>query len=168
MYIFILVNLCLGFLLEAKTPLHRFLVSNYSFYFGSLLLILTLFATGFKFKKMPYKVRYDLFAVGATLVWFSYWPPYFRFGSPMFNYFPLYFAFITALFSLVFITRRENMATDTISFLQWLSDSGRFNPVVVMIAVIIGLAMPHHFILFPAALTILAMRFALASCLDNE
>ncbi|KAF3981691.1 MAG: hypothetical protein HFP81_03565 [Methylococcales symbiont of Hymedesmia sp. n. MRB-2018] len=168
MYIFILVNLYLGFLLETKTPLHQILFSDYTFYFGCFLLLLTLFASSFKYIKIRYKLRYDLFAVGATLVWFSYWPAFFRYATPMFDIYPLYFAFITALFSVVFISKRENIDPATLTFLQWLSDSGRFHPVIVMIAVIIGLAMPRNFLLFPAALTILIMRFTLASCLDNE
>jgi hypothetical protein len=168
MYIFILVNLCLGFLLEKKTPLHSFLLSDYIFYFACFLMLLTLLATAFKYKKINYKWRYDLFAVGAVLVWFSYWPAFFRFATPMFDLFPLYFAFITAFFSIVFITKRENIDPNALTFLQWLSDSGRFNPVIVMIAVIIGLAIPGHFLLFPASLTILALRYTLARCLDNE
>jgi|AJXC01.1.fsa_nt_gi hypothetical protein len=168
MYFFILVNLCLGFFLQAKTPLHSFLLSDFSLIFGGVLMLITLLATGFKFKKIPYKLRYDLFSVGSLLVWFAYWPPFFRYATPMFDFFPLYFAFITAFFSLVFITKRENMDPDAITFLQWLSDSGRFNPLLVMLAVITGLAMPEHFLLFPVALTILIIRFTLASCLDNE
>ena len=130
--------------------------------------MVNLIASWFKFDKIPFKLRYDLFGVGALLVWFSYWPPFFRFGSPLFQYFAMYFAFITALFSVVFITKRENMDPDAVALLQWLSDSGRFNPVVIMIAVMISLALPQHFLLFPVTVTILVMRFALASCLNNE
>lgn len=168
MYIFILVNLFIGFLLAKKTPLYDFLLSDISLYLGCFLLLFSFLLTGLKRKILPYKLRYDLFAVGSVLVWFAYWPPYFIYGSPLFDYFPLYFAFITALFSIVFITKRENMDPDAITFLQWLSDSGRFHPAIIMLGVIIGLAMPRHFLLFPATLTIFIMRFTLASCLDNE
>ncbi len=168
MYFFILVNLSLGFLLQTETPIHTFLLSDISLYIGCFLMLINSTATGFKFKKIHYRLRYDLFAVGSLLVWFAYWPPFFRFGSPMFDYFPLYFALITAFFSLVFITKPENMDPDATIFLQWLSDSGRFNPLFIMIAVMVGLAMPGHFLLYPAAMTILVMRFTLASCMDNE
>ena len=86
----------------------------------------------------------------------------------MFQYFPMYFSFITAFFSVVFITKRENMAPDAVTLLQWLSDSGRFNPIVIMIAVMISLVLPQYFLLFPVTVTILVMRFALACCLNNE
>jgi len=168
MFIFIVLNLCLGLFLEDESLFRTLLLSQWSLYLGAFLLLVNLIASWFKFEKIPFKLRYDLFAVGALLVWASYWPPFFRFGSPMFLYFPFYFAFITALFSILFITKQENIDPQAITFLQWLSDSGRFNPLVIMIGVIIGLALPKHFLLFPTMITLLVMRFALASCLDNE
>jgi len=168
MFIFILLNLYIGFLLKEESFFHDLLLSDVSLYIGVGLLIVNVIASWFKFDKIPFKLRYDLFGVGALLVWFSYWPPFFRFGSPLFQYFPMYFAFITALFSVVFITKRENMDPDAVTLLQWLSDSGRFNPIIIMIAVMISLALPQYFLLFPVTVTLFVMRFALASCLNNE
>ena len=168
MYIFIFLNLYLGFLLKEESFFHDLFSSDFTLYAGVGLLVVNFIASCFKFSKIPFKLRYDLFAIGSLLVWISYWPPFFRFGSPMFQYFPMYFALITALFSVVFITKRENMDPDALSLLQWLSDSGRFNPIVIMIAVMISLALPQHFLLFPVTVTLLVMRFALASCLNNE
>ena len=168
MFAFILLNLCIGFFLKDGSLLHNLFLSDATLYSGIILLVASLIATWFKYRKISFKLRYDLFAVGALLVWIAYWPPFFRFGSPMFHYFPLYFAFITALSSILFITKRENMDPDAVKLLQWLSDSGRFNPVIIMIAVIISLALPQHFLLFPVTITILVMRFALACCLNNE
>ena len=168
MFIFIFLNLYLGFLLKQESFIHNLLSSDFSLYTGIALLLVNFIASCFKFNKIHFKLRYDLFAIGSLLVWISYWPPFFRFGSPMFQYFPMYFAFITALFSVVFITKRENMDPDAVTLLQWLSDSGRFNPIIIMIAVMISLALPQYFLLFPVTITILVMRFALASCLNNE
>ena len=168
MFIFICLNLYLGFLLKEESFFYNLLSSDFSLYTGIGLLVVNFIASWFKFSKIPFKLRYDMFAVGSLFVWISYWPPFFRFGSPMFQYFPMYFAFITALFSVVFITKRENMDPDAVTLLQWFSDSGRFNPIVIMIAVMISLALPQHFLLYPVTVTILIMRFALASCLNNE
>ena len=168
MFVFILLNLCLGFFLNKGSLFYTLLISDISLYAGIFLLLSNVLATWFKYRKISFKLRYDLFAVGALLVWISSWPPFFRFGSPVFQYFPLYFAFITALFSIIFITKGENMDPDAVKLLQWLSDSGRFNPVIIMIAVMISLALPQHFLLFPVTITLLVMRFALASCLNNE
>ena len=168
MFIFIFLNLYIGFLLQEESFFYNLLSSDFSLYTGIGLLVVNFIASWFKFSKIPFKLRYDLFAVGSLLIWFSYWPPFFRFGSPMFQYFPMYFAFITALFSVVFITKRENMDSDAVTMLQWLSDSGRFNPIFIMIAVMVSLALPQQFLLFPVTITLLVMRFALACCLNNE
>ena len=168
MFVFIFLSLYLGFLLKQESFIHNLLSSDFSLYTGIALLLVNFMASCFKFNKIPFKLRYDLFGVGSLLVWISYWPPFFRFGSPMFQYFPMYFAFITALFSVVFITARENMDPDAVTLMQWLSDSGRFNPIIIMIAVMISLALPQYFLLFPVTITLLVMRFALASCLNNE
>jgi hypothetical protein len=143
-------------------------LSDYSFYTGVGLMSATFVAVSVKYKKIAYKIRYDLFAVGALLIWFSYWPAFFREGSPIFYLYPLYFALITALFSLVFIKDREQIDPDALVWLQWLSDSGRFNPIIVMLCVCISLFLPQQFMLFPITVSLLVMRFALACSLDNE
>lgn len=168
MFVFLFLNLCMGFFLKDENSFKNLLMSDYSLYTGGILIVGSFIASCFKLKKISFKFRYDLFAVGSLLVWYSYWPPFFRFGSPMFEYYPLYFAFITALFSLLFIKKLENIDPEAVTFLLWLSDSGRFNPLIIMIAVIISLIMPEHFLLYPVTVTLLVIRFVLASCLDNE
>ncbi len=158
----------MAFLLKEGVVINNVLLSKPSFYLGVLLLCITLLAVVLSYKKLPYKIRYDLFAVGALLVWYSYWPAFFREGSPIFHLYPLYFALITALFSLAFIKQREQIDPDALVWLQWLSDSGRFNPVIVMLCVCVSLFLPQQFILFPLTLSLLIMRYALACCLDNE
>ncbi len=168
MLIFISLNLTVTFIFKLDSSIGLLFRSEFALYFGIGLLLLNFIATAIKFKRIPYKLRYDLFAVGAFLVWFSYWPSFFRMGAPIFDVFPLYFAFISALFSLLFITKRENMDPDAVIFMQWLSDSGRFNPLVIMLGVMVSLAFPQHFLLFPIMITLWVTRFALACSLNNE
>ena len=168
MIIFIGLNLAIAFLLQSTGILQMPLIADMMMYVGVTLLISCFIATISNVKKIPFKLRYDLFAVAALLVWLSYWPDSFRDGSPIFKYYPLYFAFISAFFSLLFITKRDQMDDDAIIFLQWLSDSGRFNPILIMLAVMISLALPKHFMLFPLAISLWVLRFTLASCLNNE
>ncbi len=167
MFVFIVFNLVVAFLLKIESPLNTLFLSNYSLYTGVFLLLITFLDTWPRFNKIPFKLRYDLFALGAILVWLCYWPPFFRLGSPLFYYFSLYFAFITAFCSLFFFTKREHIEPDVVIFLHWLSDSGRFNPIVIMIGVAIGLAVPQHFMLFPVFITLLVTRFALACSLEK-
>lgn len=168
MFIFILFNLLLAFLLKIESAYYSLFSSDFSLYIGVGLMLVTLIDTANKFKIIPFRLRYDLFAVGALLVWLWYWPEFFRKGSPIFYYFPLFFSLITAFCSLMFITKREHIDADMVIFLQWLSDSGRFNPVVIMVGVMIGLAVPQHFLLFPIFIILLVTRFALACSLENE
>jgi len=158
----------MGLVLQEDSAVRFWLLSDYSFYLGLVLLTSCFIAAVAKFKRFPYKLRYDLFAAAALLIWFSQWPPFFRVNSPVFLYYPLYFAFITAFLSLVFITKRDRMDEDAVVVLQWLSDSGRFNPIVIMLAVMGSLWFPEHFMLFPVAMTLWVVRFTLACCLDEE
>ena len=158
----------MAFVLREETVFRTVFLSDYAFYTGSFLLVFNFVITSFNYKKIAYKLRYDLFAVGALLVWFSYWPGFFRVGSPLFFIYPLYFALVTALFSLLFVHERERIDPDALHWLQWLSDSGRFNPALIMLGVMVSLALPQQFMLFALAISLLVMRFALACCLNNE
>lgn len=168
MYLFIFLNLCIAFVLKDDGVLRAIFLSDYSLYLGGALLFFNFIISCAKYKKIAYKLRYDLFAVGALLVWFSYWPAFFREGSPLFYLYPLYFALITALFSLVFIKEPDHIDPDALVWLQWLSDSGRFNPAIIMLSVCISLFFPQHFMLFPLTVSLLIMRYTLACCLQNE
>lgn len=168
MLIFIVLNLGVVFGLKTNYITLEIFQSKLSFSMGIFLLIINLVAMSIKFKKIPFKWRYDLFAVGSVLVWLSYWPPFFRVNSPVFYSLSLYFAFITAFFSLIFIRNMENLELEVVEYLQWLSDSGRFNPLIIMVGVMISLAFPQHFLLYPVTITLLVIRYSLACCLNNE
>ncbi len=161
MYIFLLINLFLGFYLKSNGSVISLFQSDYFLYAGVCLLTVS------QSKRISFNLQYDLFAVGSILVWLSYWPPFFREESPVFYVFLLYFAFITAFFSLLFKTQKNKMSSDEIKNLQMLSSFVISNPLFVMVAVLISLAFPGHFLLFPLSITLLIIRFSLAYCLDN-
>lgn len=152
---------------EAEGLFKTLLISKYSLYAGFILLLVNLIANGFQLSKIPFRLRYDLFAVGASLVWTAYWQDFFRSDTVIFHYYSLYFVLITAVFSLLFIKKRRDIDSDALIFLQWLSDAKRFNSNMVMILVIISLALPQYFMLFPVAITLLIVRFSLACCLHS-
>ncbi len=165
MYFFILLNLTLGYLVGSESSLLRFFLSDALVYVGASCIFAALIPAWFG--KLSAAVWYDLFACGTLLVWLPYWYPDFRDGSPVFFYFPLFFALISALFSLVFIKKREQIDAQTLEFMQWLSDSGRFNPWLIAGFVLAGLYFKEHFLLYPVAMTLLVMRYALARCLQE-
>ncbi len=168
MYIFIFLNMFLVFFLNSDSFVKLLFQSEYSQYVGVFLLVLNFVAIGIQTKKIPFSLCYDLFAVGSILVWLSYWPLFFREGSPIFYVFSLYFSFITAFLSLLFKTHKESMSNDEIKNLQMLANYRLANPLVFLVAVIISLAFPGHFLLFPVAITLLIIRFSLAYCLYNK
>jgi len=168
MIVFIFLNLYIAIILQDSGVMYDILASEYSIYTGLVVLISCFIATATNFKRFAYRLRYDLFACSALLIWFSYWPDFFRVGSPIFKLYPLYFAFITAFFSLVFVTKRDRIDEDALVFLQWLSDSGRFNPAFIMLGVIVSLWFPEYFMLFPVLITMWVIRYTLACCLNNE
>lgn len=165
MYFFILLNLAIAYLIAYEVSVLHFLLSDMAFYAGIICIATTLVLAGIG--KLSAGLWYDLFACGTTLVWLPYWYPDFRDGSPVFFYFPLFFALISALFSLLFIKQRDQIDEQTLEFLQWLSDSGRFNPVLIVVFVLVGVFLKRHFMLYPAAMALLVMRYALARCLQE-
>jgi len=167
MFIFILVNLFLGLLLKNDSSSNFLLLSDYFQYAGAILLIVNFIAAVIKTKKIPFGFHYDLFAVGSILIWFSYWPPYFREGSPLFYVLPLYFAFIAAFFTLTFTNRKNGLEPDEINKLQMFPNFVITSPLTIMTCVIVSLALPQHFMLFPIAITLLIAHFSLACYLRN-
>ncbi len=165
MYIFLLMNLFLGFYFKSNSFAISLFQSDYFLYITVPLLTVNFVVMWVQSKKIPINLQYDLFAVGSILIWLSYWPPFFREESPLFYVFSLYFSFITAFFSLLFKTQKENMSIDEIKNLQMLSNFKISSPFFIMAAVLISLAFPEHFLLFPLTITLLIIRFSLANCL---
>lgn len=167
MFIFVLINLTVFFLLKTEWGSLELFQSNLFFLSGVFLLVVSFIASAIKFNKIPFKWHYDLFATGSFLVWLSYWPPFFRIDSPLFSSYLLYFSLIVAFFSLTFMTKKQEMEQEVVQYLSWLSDSGRFNPLIIMVGVMASLAFPQHFLLYPITITLLATRFSLECCLKG-
>ena len=166
MYLFIILSLAISYLVHVDHAWLLFLLSPVSLYIGLAGVILASIMA--LLKKLPCHIWYDLFASSTLLIWYCYWYPYFRDGSPVFYYFPLYFALISALFSMLFIKQREQIDEDTLVFLQWLSDSGRFNPAVIVVFVWVSLFLKQHFLLYPVAMTLFLTRYTLAASLEKK
>jgi hypothetical protein len=88
--------------------------------------------------------------------------------SPIFFFFPLYFAFMTAFVSLFFINQRHKIDYETLRLMQSLSEMKGLQPWLVMSCVLVTLEFQKHYLLFPVMMTLLIMRFALSSCLEQK
>ncbi|MCK5888746.1 MAG: hypothetical protein KAG19_02265 [Methylococcales bacterium] len=168
MFIFICLNLVIGLLVKMDMLERLFFLSDGLMMTGIFLLVIAAVAQIFKLKKVSWTWRYDLFAIGSLLVWFGYWPPFFREESPVFYAYPLYFAFVTAFFSLLVANGKAVIDTDEVKRLKGLPSFGMSNPLIVMGAVAASLYFPQHFMLYPITMTLLIIRFSLACCLEGE
>lgn len=119
-------------------------------------------------KKHLVFLGYDGFASSTLLIWLVYWLPQFVDGSPLFFFYPLYFALTTALISLFFVGTRQKIDADSLSLMAVLADKVWTQPSLLMIAILGGLAVPQHFMLYPTLMTLLVIRFALDSCLKAQ
>ncbi len=165
MFFFIILSLAISYWVHNEHEWLILLRSPLTLYIGIAVSILAIVSA--LTKKFVSQQWYDLFATGSLLIWYNYWSPYLREGSPVFYFFPLYFALVAAVFYMAFNRQHENLDQETIEFLHWLSDSGRFSPVFIVFLVVFGLLLRQHFLLYPAAITLLIMRHALAVSLEQ-
>ncbi|MGZ8241476.1 MAG: hypothetical protein ACXWTK_08150 [Methylobacter sp.] len=163
---FIIISLILSFSGQSASSLQNLLISPLFIYIGAGVAILSI--AGVIFKKLPTKIAYDIFAGSTLLVWFAYWKMLFNKDSPIFFFFPLYFAFMTAFVSLFIINQRHKIDYETFRLMQSLSEMKGLQPWLVMSCVLVTLEFQKHYLLFPVMMTLLIMRFALSSCLEQK
>ena len=166
MPLFIALSLALCFMIQTASLLQSVLVTPLMLYISLAVAIISIL--GSLFKKMPAIIWYDIFSSSSLLVWFAYWKPLFKDDSPVFFYYPLYFALMTAFVSLFFIGQRHKIDDESIRLMLSLSKKNISQPWVVMLCVLGSLELQQHFMLYPTLMTLLIMRFALASCLEGR
>lgn len=166
MPLFIALSLALCFVVQSASSLQSLLAAPLSIYISLAIAIISIF--GSMFKKMSVMIWYDIFSSSTLLVWFAYWKPLFKDDSPVFFFYPLYFAMMTAFVSLFFISQRHKIDHESLRLMQLLSKKSIIQPWVIMICVLGTLELEQHFMLYPTMMTLLIMRFALASCLKDR
>jgi hypothetical protein len=163
---FIALSLAFSFIVQSTNPLQSLLSSSTFNYIGIALTAGSI--VGMLLKKLPVKIWYDIFASGALLAWFGYWKPLFYDDSPIFFFYPLYFAFMAAFVSLFFIQKCQVIDYETFCYMKSFSDGNKLPPWLVMTGVLVSLALHQHYLLFPIMMTLLIIRFALASCIERH
>ncbi|MDD1636666.1 MAG: hypothetical protein LUQ56_00815 [Methylococcaceae bacterium] len=165
MPLFIALSLTLCFLVQTASPLQSVLVTPLIIYIGLAVAIISIL--GSLFKKLSAIIWYDIFSSSTLLVWFAYWNPLFKDDSPIFFFYPVYFALMTAFVTLFFIGQRHKIDDESFRLMQFLSKKSITEPWVIMICVLGSLELQQHFMLYPVMMTLLIMRFALASCMEG-
>jgi hypothetical protein len=166
MPLFIVLSLTLCFLVQNASPLQSLLITPLLIYIGLGLAVISML--GSLFKKLSTLIWYDIFAGGTLMVWFAYWKPLFKDDSPLFFFYPLYFALVTAFASLFFINQRDKIDDESFRLMRFLSQKSITQPWVIMLGVLGGLELEQHFMLYPVMVTLLIIRFTLASCLQGR
>ena len=166
MPLFIALSLALCFMVQSASSLESLLVTPILIYIGLTIAITSIF--GSLLRKLSALIWYDIFSSSTLLVWFAYWKPLFKDDSPIFFFYPLYFALITAFVSLFFIGQRDKIDDESFQLMQSLSKKSIIQPWVVMVCVLGSLELQQHFMLYPVMMTLLIVRFTLASCLEGR
>lgn len=164
MPVFICLNLMISLLDQLQSPLLNLPVEPWVVYAGTANAIAAILVL--LLKKLPESFCYDWFASSVLLTWLAYWKPDFKDDSPVFFFFPLYFALMTAFVALAFISQRESIDAMSMQQMRRLVQKQRLKPWLIMSAVLISIAFEEHYLLFPTLMTLLILRFALASCIQ--
>jgi hypothetical protein len=166
MPLFIALSLALCFMVQTASALQGVLVTPLLIYISLAVAVIGIF--GSLFKKWSSLIWYDIFSSGTLLVWFAYWKPLFKDDSPIFFYYPVYFALMTAFVTLFFIGERHKIDDESFRQMQVFAKKSIIQPWVVMLGVLGSLELQQHFMLYPIMMTLLIIRFTLASYLESR
>jgi hypothetical protein len=166
MPLFIVLSLALCFMVQTASSLQSVLVTPILIYINLAIAIISI--AGSLLRKFSALIWYDIFSSSTLIVWFAYWKPIFKDESPVFFFYPLYFALMTAFVSLFFIGQRHKIDSESFRLMRLLSKKSIIQPWVVMLCVLGSLELQQHFMLYPTMMTLLILRFALASCVEGR
>ncbi len=162
---FITLNLALSYLVQTGSPYIRFFTSSVCLYIGLAGIVISLLCA--LSRKISYNLWYDALACSLVLTWFAYWHEFFLDDAPMFHLFPLFFAFITALVSIVFISKRHYFDQESMDTIHFYSEMDRFHPALIITALIVSIGLPGHYLLFPVLMNVYIVRYTLTACLHR-
>ncbi len=163
---FIICCLALSYLVQTQSEYLSLVSSPISLYVGISLIVASSIAA--MSKRINFDFCYDGFAIGVLLMWFTYWQQIFNAEAPMFYLFPLYFALVTAAVTLLFLRRDELLDEDTLRAMPTFSGTLNLHPAIIATSVLISIAIPDQFLLFPTTMTLFIMRFTFSSYLDKH
>ena len=164
MPLFSLLSLFFALIVESNSTLQKVLMNDACLYAGLGIAILAI--TGNFFKKMPEMLSYDLFSSGTLTAWFTWWKPLFNPDSPIFFFFPVYFALISALASLIFMSRRHKIDAQELKLLRAIEGSGAVASWMLMSVVLATLYFENHFLQYPVWMTLLIIRYLMSGFLQ--
>ena len=165
MLVFILLSLGLCVVKQFIPSLQSILLSDFFIYAGLAVALAGII--GLFLEKISEVVAYDTFSSATLLLWFAYWQPLFEPNSPMFFFYPLYFALMSAFITLFLSNQGHRIDKETLSYMRYL-DKERILPAwTLMLCVLGSLELRQHYQLYPVLMTLLMLRFAFSSCIEQ-
>ncbi|MDO9212344.1 MAG: hypothetical protein Q7U23_00760 [Methylococcales bacterium] len=167
MLIFISLSLVLCYLVQVSISLPAILTSEYFVYGGLGIALISIL--GMFFKKLPNIVGYDGFSSGTLLLWFAYWKPmpFFTSDSPIFFFFPLYFALMSAFITLFLSNQNHRIDKESLGYMRTFDREKAIPAWALMLCVLGSVEVTQHYQLYPVMMTLLMLRFALSSCVEE-
>jgi len=159
MYFFIILSLVLCYMTQMQNILLISLVTPELMYLGYTLSGIGLLIVFLK--KIPIKYGYELFSIGALLIWYTQWQPIFKDDSPIFFVFSLYFVFLATFIELNLQGQKITVDQITREKMNIIVTRSQFKPWTIMLGVLISVALYEHYLLYPVMMTLLMIRFAL-------
>ena len=166
MPLFSLLSLFFALIAESNSLFQKILINDAFLYIGLGLAILAI--AGNFFNRIPEMVCYDLFSSGAIIAWFALWKPLFIEESPIFFFFPVYFALLSAVASLIFMSRRHKIGAYDLKLMRTIEESGAVASWMLMLIVLITLYFENHFLQYPVWMTLLIIRYIMAGFLQHS
>ena len=166
MPLFIILNLALSFLQQSAGSYLNLVTADTTVYIGLGMIIVSLIIAFSK--SIHYIIWHDLFASGVLLTWFADWHGQFQNDAPMFFYCPLCCCVFTVFISFFFIIKREKIAEETIRNIKFLPNIAKPHIAIIIAIVLFSLLQKSQFLLFPIAMTLFILKFALTACLQER
>ncbi|MGR8929070.1 MAG: hypothetical protein ACU836_00415 [Gammaproteobacteria bacterium] len=165
MPILVICCLLLVFLLKSQS-VYLPLLLNQWVWGGAAGLALLCFAGGCG-KKLSSSVWHDGYASAMLWVWYGTWQPLFSTDAPMFFWFPIYFAVLTAWLSWGLIGKAARFDRDSLEALRYFQTRlARFDTRLIAVLLFIAVLVPEHYLLYPLAMTLFAVRYTFQRCLE--
>jgi hypothetical protein len=165
MLIFILLSLGLCVVKQFSPNLQPVLWSEFFIYAGLIVALASVI--GSFLKRCSDAVAYDAFSSATLLLWFAYWQPLFEPDAPIFFFYPLYFALMSAFITLFLSNQGHRIDKATLNYMRYL-DKERILPAwTLMLGVLGSLELRQHYQLYPVLMTLLMLRFAFSSCIEQ-
>lgn len=121
----------------------------------------------FWFKNIRYVHRLDLFSAGCLVFWFADWSRIFGLEAPILFAYPVFFISVSVAITHFVINQRARLDYDQIRLMRLVDNWKMGNLSILSGFTLISLFFPSHYLIYPIAMTLLFIRYALKVSLNG-